>query len=349
MPRVGSRRGRTGWVQIGLPFVCAVAVLSAALATPTSGAVVSCGAVLNSSVRLSSDVGPCQTGGIIVAASNVVIDLNGHRIIGSPGTGDGVGIRLQSVSGVVVKKGTIANFDAGIVIAGGSANKVTKVRAVGNIGAPGGLFGDGILITGSSSNLVRENEVRSNGPFSGISVFGQGAAGNKVSRNVVQDNDLPSGADNVDIGIRLDRGSSQTTVKENRVSFSGLDGIGIFESSEGNVVSRNTLRHNGFHDKAHRKGDGIRLFGDVPADPAAGTGQLPGARSNTITSNVSRENAASGVYVETGARLNQIERNKTGDNGLADPVAADLVDENEGCDNNTWVDNTGTRNRACIQ
>jgi hypothetical protein len=337
MPREGRppRRRSRLWTS-GL--VACVLAGAAIVTVPARGAVVACGTLITSSVKLSSNVGPCPSGGIVVQGNNLTINLNGHRIFGSPTTGDGVGIRLNGASGVVVKNGTVTSFDAGIVIAGGAGNRVTKIKAIGNIGhADGTTFGDGILIDGSRSNIVRANEVRANGPFSGISVINDGSIGNKISKNTIQDNDIASAGSNNDVGVRLEPNTRETTLKGNVIAFSGLDGISIFQSSRANVVIENTVKFNGFHDELHRKGDGIRVFGSA------------GPEENVIRENSIIDNAAFGLILSQEATANHLEKNKASRNGFHSPGATDLADENDGCDSNVWINNSGTANRNCIQ
>ena len=338
MSREGGRPGRPGRPRPSVLVGGLVAVVAALLAAPARGVSLPCGATIRSSVTLSASVGPCSDGGLVVTTNDVKIDLNGHRIFGSPSAGDGVGVRLDGVTGVTLKNGTVTSFDAGIVIAGGSANKVTKIKAIANVGAAGGeTFGDGILINGSRSNIIRSNELRANGPFSGISVINDGSVGNKISKNTIQDNDVPSDGVNNDVGVRLEADTRETTLKENVISFSGLDGISIFQGSRSNTVVRNTVKFNGFHQNAHRKGDGIRVFGDAAAE------------QNVIKSNTIVDNAAFGLILSLNATSNTVQGNKASRNGFHAPGTFDLADENDNCDANVWLENKGSRNRPCIQ
>lgn len=287
---------------------------------------------------LTQDLGPCSAGGVVVGP-NVTLDLRGHRIFGTPETGDGVGIRFFNATNSSVVDGTVTGFDAGVVITQGGSNTVSEIGAVANVGAAGSTdFGDGILIDRSPNNIISRNEIRSNGPFSGISVIGAGSVGNKLARNVVQNNDVPSNAtENNDVGIRLEAGTAQTTLKRNVISFSGLDGVAIFQGSTGNVLVENTVKANGFHDKGHRKGDGVRVFGAAGAD------------GNVLKLNVAEDNAANGIALALGATENTLKRNKSKRNGFGTTGAFDLVDENLGCDANTWLRSIfTTRSQPCI-
>ena len=331
------RRGIARAAAVGLVLAAAASGVVSGVPAPRS---LTCGTVVTSSTKLSADVGPCPSGGLVISGDGITLDLNGHHVFGGVTSGDGIGIQLLDASRTTVIHGTVSNFDAGVVIVRGSGNRVERVRAVANIGEAGITdFGDGILIDRSSSNILTRNEIRSNGPFSGVSVIGSGSAGNKISRNVIQNNDVATnGTEQNDSGIRLEAGTVATTLKLNVISFNGLDGVSIFQSSVGNVLVSNTVKANGFHDKAHRKGDGIRVFGaDGPDD-------------NTLRTNIASENAGHGIVLSEGATSNLLQRNKAFRNGILDPTAADLTDLNPGCDANSWLKNSFTsHNQGCVQ
>ncbi len=81
-----------------------------------------CGAVIKADTTLKTDVGPCPGVGLVVAASNVRVDLGGHRVFGTRAEGSSPGILLDHVSGVTVKNGSVDNFDAGILVFCGQKN-----------------------------------------------------------------------------------------------------------------------------------------------------------------------------------------------------------------------------------
>ncbi|MDQ4068485.1 MAG: right-handed parallel beta-helix repeat-containing protein, partial [Actinomycetota bacterium] len=105
--------------------------------SPAAAAHVSCGQTITQNTVLDSDVGPCPAGGngIIIGADNIALDLNGHRVLGTPNViNDGAGIYILGRTGVTVRNGTIRDFDCGVAIEGGSGNTVTGIRAQDNIG-----------------------------------------------------------------------------------------------------------------------------------------------------------------------------------------------------------------------
>ncbi|MDQ3974459.1 MAG: right-handed parallel beta-helix repeat-containing protein, partial [Actinomycetota bacterium] len=189
--------------------------------SPAAAAQVDCGDVITQDTVLHSDVGPCPDGGLVIGADNITLDLNGRRVFGTDGPGDGAGILIDARSGVRVQNGMVSLFDAGVAVIGGSNNTVTGIRAVSNVGSGLTDFGDGIVIGDSSGNVVSGNRVVGNGPFSGIGVFGAGSSGNTIDNNFLAGNDAvdvtephhgdPTGSQQTD-GVRLEPGTSSNVV-----------------------------------------------------------------------------------------------------------------------------------------
>lgn len=332
---------------------------AAGLAATAAAAPVGCGSVISQSTTLTSDVGPCNQGGLVIGADNVTLDLAGHTVFGKPRAGDGVGISIPGHTGVMVENGTVKYFDAGVQINGGGGNTVTGLTARENVGALkfNSKFGvgDGIEIDLSSNNTISGNTVVQNGPFSGIGIVGDASnasipsSGNQVTGNEVVNNSVPHDGVNEDDGIRIEGpNATDNTVDGNTVSENGLDGIALFADqltgfpNTGNAVAGNDVEGNGFHDKAHRKGDGIVLFG-APSNPSVG-----GADHSTVDDNTVQGNAANGIRVAS--KSNAISSNTaTGNAAYPGVTAFDLNDVNPDCDANTWLDNVfGTRSQNCI-
>src|SRR5919202_6589516 len=64
-----------------------------------------CGTVVTSNFVLQQDIGPCHEDGIIVAANNVTVDLNGHQVVGEGGANvihQAAGVFSDMHTGVVV-------------------------------------------------------------------------------------------------------------------------------------------------------------------------------------------------------------------------------------------------------
>lgn len=348
-----TRLGRTGLV--GAIVLTAATFSGVAQAGAAPGPGLQCGQVVTTSVTLTANVGPCSDNGIIVGADGITVNLNGHKVFGTPNPGDGAGVLVAGKSHVTVENGTVTAFDAGVDIVNGQQNVVQGITATANIGSSGNpdvpdtLLGDGILIEGSSGNLIVANTATANGPYSGIGVISEPdsdhqfptepSASNKIIANTVKNNINCRFGDFCDNdGIRLEPGVGPgNQVLNNTVNGNGLDGISLFADTDANMVVGNTVNNNGFNGAV--PGDGIRVF----------------SSRNTITANTADANAAGGVSV--GRRPisppgslppNSSTGNPRGmDNTLTANTAlrngiADLYDSNPGCDHNVWRANRGT-------
>lgn len=316
-------------------------VLGTLLVGTAEAAHVSCGQTITQSTTLDSDVGPCTGTGIRIGANNITLDLGGRTVFGRNTPGEGPGILVLNRTGVTIRNGRVIMFDAGVVLQGGSGHTVSNVVAQDNIGTRASDFGDGIAVFDSSNNLIRRNRAQHNGVFSGISLVGN-SDNNVVDSNTVQGNDIESSPTLMDdIGIRVEGpGVNNNVISNNKVEGNGLDGIQVFffAPNSGNIVRGNILRGNGFHNKAHRTGNGF----------------VSGATSNTVERNLAERNAASGIRING---TNNTIRNNTARNNAqlvnAGTTAAggafDLHDTTFNCDNNAWTANTFiTRNQNCI-
>lgn len=302
---------------------------SAHHSTPASpdDALTACGQVVTANLTLSHNVGPCAgTHGLRVTASGITVNLNGFSITGDGSATDGAGdagILLDGVSNVTVTspataKGTVQLFNAGVVINGGSGNKVENLvlqrnQALGKDGRYLTDFGEGIQVANSSSNTIRANHIRENAGYAGITLLGNsdnnkigndGISGNGVDDNQVENNDE---SDSVfakqTSGIRLEFGANLTvcpnnnTIDGNKVERNGNDGVQMFNCATGNVVVNNALDGNGR--------DGVHLF---PAANSNYIGVTPAgvAGPNTLVDN-GDENSGDGIYV--GSNDNQVKNN----------------------------------------
>ena len=258
---------------------------------------------------LTHDVGPCDSGGLIVRKSGTsttpfVIDLNGFTIYGTPLYGDRAGVWIDNQSYVTVKNGTIHSFDGGVEIWGGGNNKVENMVVRDNIGTEtlATRWSEGVGIWKSDNNVICNNLIHHNGVFAGVAVYshsgppsatspgtnnkiGDPACGPKAGTagqdakadggNVITDNDANRLTSNEDIGVRITPGTHGNRVENNRVERNGLDGISVFRApspyTRDNVIKNNVVRFNGCHENTT---DANSRFGEVPpsSDCGAGTG-----------------------------------------------------------------------------
>ena len=94
---------------------------------------------MTTSIRLTSDLIDCPGHGLIVGASDITIDLDGHVI---DGTGLDAGVLNNGYDSVTVTGGHIHEFDYGVQLnPGTSQNVVTGLRVENNQEAGIGLVG----------------------------------------------------------------------------------------------------------------------------------------------------------------------------------------------------------------
>lgn len=330
------------WVALAL----ATMVLGTSFVGTVEAAHVECGDEITQNVTLDSDLGPCPEAGLIVVASGITVDLNGHRIVGANDLfGDG-GIVLRGVTGVTVTNGTIMNFDAGVLIGGGSGNAIQNLTVRENVGNSLSCdLGDGIVSFNSNNNSIRDNTVEFNGPLSGISIVGS-SSGNRIRGNRVRDNNLPNancGNPRQDIGIRLEGpGATGNKVEANVVERNGLAGIAVHSTVTGeptndnNTIVDNAVASNG----VGGGGSGITM---LPNGPLA---FVTRPFANTVRGNTVRLNTTDGIQVGEGSTDNALVSNEGSGNLRYDGSDFNV---NPPCDNNSWVRNTFlTVNQPCV-
>src|SRR3954463_5610736 len=104
--------------------ICLLALAFAALALPAAAAAapaptLQCGSVVTTSVTLTKDITKCPVDGLVVGASGITIDLNGHKISGTTGNGSppagtcSCGVRDDGFGNVTLVNGRIDGFDDG--------------------------------------------------------------------------------------------------------------------------------------------------------------------------------------------------------------------------------------------
>lgn len=302
-----------------------------------------CGAVITEDTTLTGDVGPCPSDGFVIAADGITLDLNGHSLFGyrGPGEGNGAGIRLTDRTGVVVRNGRVAAFDAGIVIEGGGGNTVEELEIRDNVGpsdGPGGELGDGILVLHSGGNELRSNVVSGNGPFDGVGILGVDSNDNLVSDSIIENTFTPEQIVG-GIGIIVN-------------PFFELDNPRRGESISGNDIVNNVIRGNASagisslsNVDSEVRGNTVEGNGLTAFSPINGIGIQNLLQASPVTRVVVEDNrvhgnGGSGIVVFS--QENTIRNNDVADNAVIEDafdVAFDLYDMNADCDANIWSGN----------
>ncbi len=315
--------------------IVAVVVLTSAL-MPAGAAQTSldCGDVVKEDVQLSDSLLNCPDDGLVVGASKITIDLDGHRI---DGRGDGSGVlNEKGFKDVVVRDGTISGFDHGVQIDSPSSTQNTIEDL---------LFDDNdtaISLEGADRNVIQDNELSGNDD--GIEIEGDD--------NVIVDNEIfdeapavaVEGDDNViekneiiyaaagDKGSAIVFDGDTNLVLKNDVlaGEDGIDGTG-----EDNVIDNNDLEA-GAGDGIVVEGAGndvvdnsVKAYGDrcivVAEDDSTG---------NIVADNDVKDCGDEGILVK--AELTRVDNNDVEDNG-ADGIQVDG-------DNSRVVDNDADDN-----
>lgn len=235
---------------------------------PTAATVeteVYCGMYITESIRLANDLIGCTGEGLIIGASNIHVDLNGHTISSGlfvdPGQEDGLpaGIRNSSHDNVHITNGTVSHFGYGVRLLGGATFNVVEnmtfhanlIAGVELLDADDGQIGNtirnnlftangetGITISFDSENSVIEgNQFLGN---SGFAILLMEAHGHLIHNNVVSgvtDLSLATGSDG---GIRLES-SFDNIITNNSISDAGDAGVYLTAGSHRNRIENNIM------------------------------------------------------------------------------------------------------------
>jgi parallel beta-helix repeat protein len=259
-----------------------------------------CGQVITQDTTLQADLVNCIDG-VVIGASGVTLDLNGHTI---DGVGGGIGVdNSAGHAGVTIKNGTIQEFEMGVELTGAQGNRIRNLTLSNNE--------DGVVLFSSVGNRVQEN--------TGGVVLGN-SDGNQIKKNtgtveliLSHDNRVE---DNTTIGIAL-VASDRNRVAANTASGGSRTGIDLSEGASNNRIEGNTVSGNG--------GDGINVGGNgnrVGANNVSGNfeGIRVGGNGNRVDGNTASMNGSAGISVSLGSD-NRLIRNSTLNNTVGIEVA----------------------------
>src|ERR1700730_13624231 len=139
------------WVA-GLGTVAAGILFSGATAWAAPPVTLECGQTVTTSVKLGNDLLNCPEDGIVVGASNITIDLNGHRVTGPPQeSGDPAfcfcGVNDQAgFDNVTLRSGSIEGFRNGASFEDAEAVTVRHLVTSGQRTNPYGDWGNGVFL-----------------------------------------------------------------------------------------------------------------------------------------------------------------------------------------------------------
>jgi hypothetical protein len=258
-----------------------------ALLIPAAHAL-SCGASITVNTTLTADLGPCPGNGLAIGATNVTLNLNGHKILG---TGSGSGIFVLSRGNVtILGPGEITSFATGIE--GGSTQTQIMINGLNLESNVVGMFFEqtsNLTISGCNINggavgqigLSLSEVANSNISYNAIerhSVTGISATGTPViSQNAITLNGS---------GVQM-VGAASATITGNTIGFNKTDGVSV----EANLGGTNTIE------------DNIITF-----NGGNGVTESFFQTKGLVQNNIVLANGADGIAVISGANI-QVERN----------------------------------------
>ncbi len=169
------------------------------------------------SYRLTSDLDAgVDKGAIKITASDVTVDLNGFRILGS-GTAFADGVFLSGATNVELRNGTIEGFGRHGIFAVSSSPgaRIIDIRAFGQAGTGIRLESEGALVRGctasgnligikvSDGGLVLDSVMENNSNVGLNNVSGSGYARNVLSDNNGADANAQVSGAGTEIGVNL--------------------------------------------------------------------------------------------------------------------------------------------------
>ena len=231
---------------------------------------VSCGQVLTEHTLVGNDLSNCPGEGLVIGASNIVVDLNGHKIDGPnyllenvSGQEEGfpAGIRASGRSNVIIRNGTVQEFGWGVLLSSGTTHSVVDnveiyrhaVAGVELFDADDGRNGNtvqnsliadnelGVLIGAESENsLIKNNRIQGN---LGEQIFIHNSFGHRIEGNTMHGIPTDPNLDS-DGGVLLE-GATENVLVDNTVHDTGDAGVMMHMGSHRNTVQGGTYYRNG--------------------------------------------------------------------------------------------------------
>jgi parallel beta-helix repeat protein len=259
-----------------------------------------CGQTIDHSLRVANNLFDCPDDGLVIGAPNIIIDLAGHRIDGTGGSGD-VGIdNTAGHGGVKVRNGVVTGFENGVRLAGAKGNVIAWLHMLDN--ALNGIR----LELSSEDNTVKASTAAGNG-FDGISL--NGSSGNTLRSNRALSNSTGFGV----------RSSSNSNTLESNTAWGNDFGFSV--SSSDNVVLGNSASNNDTHGFFSSGSSDNNTF---RGNSATGNGSIgfflsSGPSDYTLKANTATGNAVGGIFLSStsGTTLKANTAKGNGGNGIA--------------------------------
>ena len=193
---------------------------------------------------LARDIRVASGDGIVITASGVTLDLDGHHVTtGAPGTGRGIAI--VGATGVEVKNGRVGGFMMNVLLMNSVNTSVSNLRITGAGLAPNnGPTELGVVVLNSRGAFITRNIITN--VNLGLFVRGSGSTGNRISENTLVGGAIP--ANNL-LGICYNPapgadgaidGPSGDVIYNNHIARFGY-AIAVSAASVSNIFRENTL------------------------------------------------------------------------------------------------------------
>ena len=187
-----------------------------------------CGATLSAAgttTTLHADVpvsGSCSGTALTIDANDITLDCAGKKLTGD---GTGLGILLDGVSGVTVKKCKVTNFAAGIVLDGSSNNFLVENEVTGSTSGGSGAF----TLRLSDGNVLQKNNAEDNNGRGFL--LENNSDGNFLAQNLAKENDFR--------GYDVETSSDGNVLFDNKAEDNGSAGFVVAVGSTGNILKHN--------------------------------------------------------------------------------------------------------------
>jgi hypothetical protein len=218
-----------------------VMATSAGASAPAKAPSLSCGSVVTTDVRLRHDLVDCPVHGLVVGASGITIDLNGHTIDGGGPFESLSGIFNETYTGVTVRNGQIRDFSRGVEGYQAHGGRYSRLDVSASI--------EGISLHDSDDSVVDRGRLHHN--RTGFVMLLSDRV--EITRSAVTSNDTYGATDDDSTGNRYEHnsfsgnvfdglstgGSHDAVIERNVFLQNGIDGLNAGGGSDRVVVTRN--------------------------------------------------------------------------------------------------------------
>jgi parallel beta-helix repeat protein len=252
---------------------------------------VACGDTVTHSVKLTADLVNCPANGLVIGRSGITVDLNGHVIDGVPlASMDGID-NPNGFDRVVIKNGTIREFDNGIEMVSSRLNTLRDLQLLSNANR-------GLNLFGFDDSTIKRVSISGSSEGAGLELAGTDSS----DHNRVVDSSFRL---NTGVGLAINGGSDNTVIDSVAAENAG-NGI-LIAAVAGNDAIGNAVRGVA---ATNNSLSGVEVTGDGAANFA---------RSNTIRGNEANVNGGQGILLSNGARDTTVRENRARgntDNGV---------------------------------